>query len=102
MADKSKPALQLIHANATVEELADLYEKLTGRRPSDDEMSAALQEDEYGLPQAHFGSAAAGPVDWRSAGGEDGSQDGDDDEELPVTPRDVVGMLGFDPADEGA
>lgn len=45
------------------------------------------------LPEAHFGSASEVRVDWRDA------PDSDPDDELIVpTPRDVVMMLGFDPA----
>jgi hypothetical protein len=94
-----KPSLQLLHASATAEEIAALFEKLTGRKPTDDEMASGYQEHEYAIPQAHFGAADAGDADWRSAGGEDGSQDGDDDEELEQTPADVTAMLGFDPAE---
>ena len=47
------------------------------------------------FPDAHFGSADAKPVDWRKVPDLD-----PDDTQLPETPRDVVMMLGFDPAKE--
>lgn len=49
---------------------------------------------EVDLPEVHFGSATEMPrVDWRK------DADVDPDDEQIVTPKDVVMMLGFDPAD---
>lgn len=48
------------------------------------------------LPEAHFGSTEQPRVDWRKA------PDSDPDDELIETPKDVVMMLGFDPAKEPA
>ncbi len=45
------------------------------------------------LPEVHFGTADAKPIDWRKTPPERDP----DDEELEVTPPDVVRMLGFDP-----
>lgn len=46
------------------------------------------------FPMAHFGSVGNALPRWR------GTEDTDpDDEQLPETPSDVVGMLGFDPAE---
>ena len=45
------------------------------------------------LPEAHFGSSAQPLVDWRNV------PDTDPDDEQIATPKDVVMMLGFDPAD---
>lgn len=45
------------------------------------------------LPKAHFGKANHDHMNW-----EDHESDDDaDDVELKHTPKDVVGMLGFDP-----
>ena len=49
------------------------------------------------LPDAHFGSPTAKPLDWRDEEFEDDAPD--DDAELEETPPDVVAMLGFDPLD---
>jgi hypothetical protein len=49
------------------------------------------------LPDAHFGPVTDKPMDWRKMP-IDASPD--DDEPLPVTPPDVVRLLGFDPAKE--
>jgi hypothetical protein len=48
------------------------------------------------LPQIHFGTAVEKPIDWRK----EKFDARDDDEELAETPRDVIHMLGFDPAKE--
>lgn len=48
------------------------------------------------LPDAHFGNAQKPLPDWRDTPGDD--PDVDDDE--VATPKDVIAMLGFDPADE--
>ena len=48
------------------------------------------------IPQEHFGTADPVDVDWRDRLKDD--LDLDDDEERPTSP-DVIGMLGFDPAD---
>ena len=45
-------------------------------------------------PEAHFGSLHEKVPDWRKI------DDEDPDDELVVTPKDVVMMLGFDPAKE--
>ena len=50
------------------------------------------------LPDAHFGSADAPRPNWRDVVSD---EDDPDDEEIE-TPDDVVKMLGFDPAKEGA
>lgn len=46
------------------------------------------------LPDVHFGSPEAQPVDWRNA-----PDDDPDDEELEETPPFVVAVLGYDPKD---
>ena len=45
------------------------------------------------LPQAHFGTHKQNKIKWQ----DDESSDDADDVELKRTPKDVVGMLGFDP-----
>ena len=45
------------------------------------------------LPKAHFGKANHDQMNWE----EHESDDDADDVELKHTPKDVVGMLGFDP-----
>lgn len=45
------------------------------------------------LPDVHFGTAEAKPLDWRQYK-EDSA---DDDEPLAQTPTSVVAILGFDP-----
>lgn len=42
----------------------------------------------------HFGSVTDKKTDWRKVLA---VEEPDDDEELDVTPADVVGILGFDP-----
>jgi hypothetical protein len=42
----------------------------------------------------HFGVVVTKKANWRDILTED---EQDDDEELDVTPKDVVGILGFDP-----
>jgi len=49
------------------------------------------------IPGVHFGEVGEEPVDWRKSVDD---QDLDDDEELDETPKDVVGILGFDPKAE--
>lgn len=44
------------------------------------------------LPEAHFGTAAKPRADWRDVA------DPDPDDDQIETPKDVVMMLGFDPA----
>lgn len=41
----------------------------------------------------HFGAVDAPPVDWRQTP----APEDPDDDLLPVTPPDVVALLGFDP-----
>ncbi len=48
-------------------------------------------EDFFG--DVYFGDELANDVDWRSGPDEDDP----DDEELAVTPKDIIGILGFDP-----
>jgi hypothetical protein len=47
------------------------------------------------LPDVHFGRHGR-KIDWRKF---PEFHDPDDDEELPVTPRHVVELLGYDPLD---
>jgi hypothetical protein len=47
------------------------------------------------IPDARFGRPTAPPVDWREC-----ADDDDPDDEQIETPRDVIMMLGFDPAKE--
>jgi hypothetical protein len=47
-------------------------------------------------PDAHFGTADKPMVDWRL------TDDPDPDDEEIETPKDVVMMLGFDPAKEAS
>lgn len=47
------------------------------------------------IPEVHFGDVKEKKIDWRKV--KDTSQD--DDEELAVSPKDVVDALGFDPKD---
>lgn len=46
---------------------------------------------------AHFGQVSQAPVDWRTRLANE--EDVDDDVLPEKTPADVVGMLGFDPAE---
>lgn len=46
------------------------------------------------IPEVHFGSVEDAPVDWRDADLDDAP---DDDDELLVSPEDVVESLGFEP-----
>lgn len=48
------------------------------------------------LPDARFGDIEKPPVDWRKRP----VVEPDDDAELPVTPPDVIAILGFDPKKE--
>ena len=48
------------------------------------------------IPDVRFGSATSPRADWRK------TDDPDPDDEQIKTPRDVVRMLGFDPAAEGS
>lgn len=50
------------------------------------------------LPSVHYGRPTEKNADWRELDGR--YDDTDDDAELPVTPKSVVAMLGFDPLDE--
>lgn len=50
-----------------------------------------MKELDYDI---HFGPVAEKETEWTDLVGED---EPDDDEELDVTPPDVIGMLGFDP-----
>lgn len=47
------------------------------------------------IPRVRFGNVDPATTDWRDA-----PDDDPDDEQLDETPSDVVGMLGFDPAEE--
>lgn len=47
------------------------------------------------IPQIHLGEVQKNPANWRDVSDEPDP----DDEELFVTPPDVVATLGFDPAD---
>jgi hypothetical protein len=44
------------------------------------------------MPDVHFGKVGGSGVDWRKIDDPD-----PDDEELEVTPANVIAMLGFDP-----
>lgn len=44
------------------------------------------------MPDVYFGSPEDKPVDWKDHDSPDA-----DDEELPETPKSVIGVLGFDP-----
>jgi hypothetical protein len=48
------------------------------------------------LPDTHFGPVTDRPLDWRKLPPDNTP---DDDELLPVTPRDTAAILGFDPMD---
>lgn len=50
------------------------------------------------LPDVHFGDATVKLPDWRKRR-PDRSMDDDSDNELLVTPSDVISLLGFDPKD---
>ena len=95
-----KPRLSLLDGQDSfdVNELARLFERLTGRTPSKQELDEARagMAQAHELPDAHFGGAAA-PLPARVDDGE-GLGD-DDDDELDETPADVIAMLGFDPAE---
>jgi hypothetical protein len=45
------------------------------------------------LPDAHFGKAHNKAMNWEHLESDDDA----DDDEMEVTPKDVKGMLGFDP-----
>lgn len=47
------------------------------------------------LPNVRFGKQTENKVKWKNK-----PDDDPDDEQLDETPDDVIGMLGFDPADE--
>lgn len=89
----AKPGLTLLSGESVddLKALANLFFKLTGRRPTEQE----LQEEDPTppLPEVRFGSS---PLPKRTPKS-DAEQDDDDDEELDETPEDVVAMLGFDP-----
>lgn len=97
-----KPKLVMLSGAATedVEQLVRLFQRLTGRRPTKEEIQEAAaelsKEASIEMPAAHFGQVSETPAQWRDRG-EYEEDDDPDDEELAETPADVVAMLGFDP-----
>jgi hypothetical protein len=54
-----------------------------------------MEGDSMSSHDVHFGPVSDKKIDWRKALTNDNEPD--DDEELEVTPPEVIGMLGFDP-----
>lgn len=97
----AKPNLVALRGQSVdLTQLAAMFERMTGRKPTEQELEEARAElastDESGeLPQAHFGTAKETPPNFRT---QEPDEDADD-EEMAETPPDVVAMLGFDPLD---
>ena len=51
------------------------------------------------FPDVYFGRVGGQQIDWRTISIND---DFDNDELLDISPEDVVGILGFDPAKESS
>lgn len=94
---KAKPKLMLAGGSLDINELAKLWQRLTGKTMSREELAEgrAILEGASDIPEVHFGSAT-NPLPKRTPES-DAEQDDDDDEELAETPEDLIAMLGFDP-----